>query len=301
MPLAEPEPAGKIEVPDQLRASILMEALPYIRAYQGARVVIKYGGHAMVDPELQTALAQDVALLRFVGVNPVVVHGGGPQIDEHLKRLGVDYRFVDGYRYTDEATLDVARMVLGGRIGKDIAGRLGLAGALALALTGQDGFLIRAERKRLPQTQGAELDIGLVGEPVKINQDLLNHLLDGGVIPVISPVGVDETGQSYNVNADSAAAAVAVALKAARLVLLTDVPGVLDKKGQLISRLTDLEIPALKAEGTVAGGMLPKLASCLKALSGGCQGAAIIDGRVPHAVLLELLTDRGYGTEVVLG
>jgi acetylglutamate kinase len=277
-----------------------MEALPYIRAYQGAKVVVKYGGHAMVDPSLQTALAQDVALLRFVGVNPVVVHGGGPQIDELLNRLGLDFRFVEGYRYTDEAILDVARMVLGGRIGKDIAGRLGLAGAQALALTGQDGFLMRATRKKLLQPDGASLDIGLVGEPELINQELLNHLIKGGVIPVISPVGVDDEGQSYNVNADSAAAAVAVALKAARLILLTDVPGVLDENGQLVSRLKASEIMDLKAKGVVAGGMLPKLSSCLKALAGGCQGAAIIDGRVPHAVLLELLTDRGYGTEVAL-
>jgi acetylglutamate kinase len=291
----------KAEAPDELKAAILMEALPYIRAYQGARVVIKYGGHAMVDPRLQTALAEDVALLRFVGVSPVVGHGGGPQIDELLKKLGVDFRFVEGYRYTDEATLDVARMVLGGRIGKDIAGRLALAGAQALALTGQDSFLIRAERKRLPQTQGEELDIGLVGEPTLVNEPLLSHLLEGGLIPVISPVGVDDDGQSYNINADSAAAAVAAALKAARLLLLTDVPGVMDKKGELVPRLKGSEAQALKEEGVIAGGMLPKLTSCLKALAGGCQGAAIIDGRVPHAVLLELLTDRGSGTEVVLG
>jgi acetylglutamate kinase len=278
-----------------------MEALPYIRAYQGARVVIKYGGHAMIDPKLQTALAQDVALLRYVGVNPVVVHGGGPQIDELLKKLNIDFRFVEGYRYTDEAILDVARMVLGGKVGKDIAGRLSLAGAVALALTGQDGFLIEAKRKTLPQTQGAELDVGLVGEPVSINHELLNHLIEGGIIPVISPIGIDQSGQSYNINADVAASAVAAALKAARLLLITDVPGVLDQDGQLIPRLKVSTISTLKDQGVVAGGMLPKLASCVKALNDGCQGAAIIDGRVPHAVLLELLTNRGSGTEVVLG
>ncbi|MDR1871507.1 MAG: acetylglutamate kinase [Deltaproteobacteria bacterium] len=287
-------------IPDQLRAAILMEALPYIRSYQGAKVVIKYGGHAMVDPALQEALALDVALLRFVGVNPVVVHGGGPQINALLTKLGLESHFVEGLRYTDEPTLDVARMVLGGRIAKDIASRLSLAGAPALALTGQDGLLIEATRKKLPQPQGVELDIGLVGEPTKVNAPLLTHLIEGGIIPVISPIGVDLNGQSYNINADAAAAAVAEALQAARLILLTDVPGVLGKDGQLINRLTAADISALHAEKVIAGGMLPKLTACLNSLKGGCRGAAIIDGRVPHAVLLELLTERGYGTEVVL-
>ncbi|MDR1607756.1 MAG: acetylglutamate kinase [Deltaproteobacteria bacterium] len=289
------------KAPDQLKASILMEALPYIRAYQGARVVIKYGGHAMVDPELQKALALDVALLKFVGVNPVVVHGGGPQIDELLKKLNLNFQFVEGFRYTDEPILDAARMVLGGRIGKDIASRLGLAGAQALALTGQDGFLLKATRKKLPQASGAELDIGLVGEPAGVNAELLTRLIAIGVIPVISPVGLDENGQAYNINADSAAAAVAVALKASRLLLLTDVPGVLDEKKNLIHSLPVSRIQDLREAGVISGGMLPKLAACLTALEGGSQGAAIIDGRVPHAVLLELLTDRGSGTEVVLG
>ncbi|MDR2141450.1 MAG: acetylglutamate kinase [Deltaproteobacteria bacterium] len=300
-PGGDPPSDALARVPDQLWASILIEALPYIRAYQGARVVIKQGGHAMTDPELQRNLALDVALLRFVGVNPVVVHGGGPQIDDLLKKLGLGRQFVEGYRYTDEPTLDVVRMVLGGHLGKDIASQLCQAGAKALALTGQDGRLIQAQRKTLPQASGEELDIGLVGEPTQINRELLEHLFQGGIIPVISPVGVDESGQSYNINADSAAAAVAESLKAARLILMTDVPGVLGPDGRLISRLTASEIEALKKEGAISGGMLPKLASCLKAVKGGCQGAAIIDGRVPHAVLLELLTDHGYGTEVVLG
>jgi acetylglutamate kinase len=295
-----PEPTESLNsVSDQLWASILMEALPYIRAYQGSTVVIKYGGHAMVDPELQKALAKDVALLRFVGINPVVVHGGGPQIDQLLKRLNLEVRFQAGHRYTDVETLNVVRMVLGGHIGKDIAARLTLNGAQAVALTGQDGSLILAQKKIL--TQGDQVvDIGLVGEPVKINSDLLNHLIEGGIIPVISPIGADNFGQSYNINADTAAAAVAVALSAARLILLTDVPGVLDKDGQLITRLAQGEIEALEKSGAISGGMLPKLSSCLKALNGGCQGAAIIDGRVPHAVILELLTDRGYGTEVTV-
>ncbi|MDR1576662.1 MAG: acetylglutamate kinase [Deltaproteobacteria bacterium] len=290
-----------VQAPDQLRAAILMEALPYIRAYQGARVVIKYGGRAMIDPKLQKALALDVALLKFVGVNPVVVHGGGPQIDELLKKLNINSQFVEGYRFTDELTLDVVRMVLGGRIGKDIAARLSLAGAQALALTGQDGSLLKATRKKLAQTSGVELDIGLVGEPTEVNAELLTRLIAIGVIPVISPVGVDDRGQSYNINADSAAAAVAVALKASRLILLTDVPGVLDESQTLIPRILSSQIPLLRQNGIISGGMLPKLSSCLTALNGGCQGAAIIDGRTPHAVLLELLTARGSGTEVALG
>lgn len=253
----------------------------------------------MVEPSLQKALAQDVALLKFVGINPVVVHGGGPQINDLLARLNLESKFVAGHRYTDEQTLEVVRMVLGGHIGKDIAGRLTLAGAKALALTGQDGFLIKAEKKKVRPTESAEpVDIGLVGEPVEVDNYLLKHLIGGGIIPVISPVGVDSSGQSYNINADTAAAAVAVALKAARLILLTDVPGVLDGEQKLVTRLTEKDIRALETKGAISGGMLPKLSSCLMALAGGCRGAAIIDGRVHHAVLLELLTDRGYGTEV---
>ncbi|MDR1394876.1 MAG: acetylglutamate kinase [Deltaproteobacteria bacterium] len=289
-------------VSDKLWVSILIEALPYIRAYQGATVVIKYGGHAMVDPLLQKALAQDAALLHFAGINPVIVHGGGPQIDDLLKRLDLKSHFVEGHRYTDSQTLEAVRMVLGGIIGKDIAGRLSLTGTQALALTGQDSFLIRAEKKRIRRIRAdqtaEEIDIGLVGEPAEVNASLLNHLLEGRIIPVISPIGADSAGQSYNINADTAAAAVAVALKAARFLLLTDVPGVLDENKKLLPRLTSAEIDQLNRKGAISGGMLPKLAACQRALAGGCQGAAVIDGRVPHAVLLELLTDRGYGTEI---
>ena len=289
----------------ETRADLLVEALPYIRSYQGATLVIKYGGHAMVDEPLRDRFAQDVTLLRLVGLNPVVVHGGGPQIDALLERLKIEYRFVEGQRFTDEATMDVVEMVLCGRVGKDVVSRIARAGGQAIGLSGKDAGLIKAVRKRLTKTGEADLppeiiDIGLVGEPTKINVDLIGHLAGGGFIPVIAPVGVDEAGVTYNINADTVAAAVAVALSAARLILLTDVPGVLDAEGKLIERLSESKIAEMRKAGTITGGMLPKLECCLSAIKGGCKSAAIIDGRVPHALLLELFTDQGCGTEVVL-
>ncbi|MDR1676873.1 MAG: acetylglutamate kinase [Deltaproteobacteria bacterium] len=287
------------------RANLLVEALPYIRSYFGSTLVIKYGGHAMVDETLRNKFAQDVSLLRFVGLNPVVVHGGGPQIDELLNRLKIDFHFVDGQRFTDEATMEVVEMVLCGRVGKDIVSRMTRAGGLAVGLSGKDSNLIRAVRKRLakkqPQDISEELvDIGLVGEPVSINTALLDHLTSGGFIPVIAPIGVDENGTTYNINADTVASAVAVALSAARLILLTDVAGVLDKEGRLIERLTESQVQELKRNGGISGGMVPKLDCCLSAVRGGCKSTSIIDGRVPHALLLELFTDNGCGTEIVL-
>jgi acetylglutamate kinase len=290
----------------ETRADLLVEALPYIRDYQGATLVIKYGGHAMVDEALRDRFAQDVALLRLVGLNPVVVHGGGPQIDELLGRLDIKFHFVEGQRFTDAATMDVVEMVLCGRVGKDIVGRIVRAGGAAIGLSGKDAGLVKAVRKRLTKSGLAEdlppeiIDIGLVGEPTRINVDLIRHLSGGGFIPVIAPVGVDDAGVTYNINADTVAAAVAVALSAARLILLTDVPGVLDEAGALVERLTDQRIAEMRRAGTISGGMLPKLDCCLSAIRGGCKSAAIIDGRTPHALLLELFTDHGCGTEVVL-
>ena len=290
----------------ETRADLLVEALPYIRNYQGATLVIKYGGHAMVDEPLRDRFAQDVALLRLVGLNPVVVHGGGPQIDELLERLKIKFHFVEGQRFTDEATMDVVEMVLCGRVGKDVVSRITRAGGQAIGLSGKDAGLIKAVRKRLTksgetsETPPEIIDIGLVGEPTKINVDLIRHLSSGGFIPVIAPVGVDDSGVTYNINADTVAAAVAVALSAARLILLTDVQGVLDSDGKLIERLSEAKISDMRRAGTITGGMLPKLDCCLSAVKGGCKSAAIIDGRVPHALLLELFTDQGCGTEVVL-
>jgi acetylglutamate kinase len=288
------------------RAEVLVEALPYIKNYQGATMVIKYGGHAMIDETLKDAFAQDVALLRFVGFNPVVVHGGGPQIDELLNKLKIDFHFIEGQRFTDEATMNVVEMVLCGRVGKDIVSRITRVGGLAVGLSGKDANLIKAARKRLSKKQASmdlpqeTIDIGLVGEPTVINVNLIRHLTSGGFIPVIAPVGVDENGVTYNINSDTVAASVAVALGAARLILLTDVPGVLGTDGQLIERLTENSVNQMKRAGTVSGGMLPKLDCCLTAIRGGTKSASIIDGRTSHALLLEIFTDKGCGTEIVL-
>jgi acetylglutamate kinase len=259
----------------------------------------------MAEESLRDSFAQDVALLRFVGFNPVVVHGGGPQIDELLNRLKIEFRFVEGQRFTDEATMDVVEMVLCGRVGKDIVNRITRAGGGAIGLSGKDAGLIKAVRKRLTRSAlNVEMpeeiiDMGLVGEPVSINVAVLTHLTSGGFIPVIAPVGVDDAGITYNINADTVAAAVAVAMKAARLILLTDVPGVLDSDNNVIERLGEPQVAELKRTGAISGGMLPKLDCCLSAIRGGCKSTSIIDGRVPHSVLLELFTDKGCGTEIV--
>jgi acetylglutamate kinase len=286
---------------DSVRAEHLIEALPYILAYQGATVVIKFGGHAMVSEPLQDAFAKDVTLLRLLGFRPVVVHGGGPGISRMLKRLNIGSRFVEGLRYTDPETLEVVEMVLAGSIGKDIASRISRAGGSAVGLSGKDAFLIEAVKAPSPRgSDGEEMDVGLVGAPTRINTELLSHLGEGGFIPVIAPVGADREGGSWNVNADTAAAAVAGALKARRLILLTDVEGVLDREGRLVLMLDREGIEGMRAKGLVTGGMIPKLECCLDALEHGCSAASIIDGRVPHALLLELFTHRGCGTEVRL-
>jgi acetylglutamate kinase len=286
---------------DAVRAEHLIEALPYILSYQGATVVIKFGGHAMLSEELQDGFAKDVTLLRLLGFKPVVVHGGGPGISRMLKRLDIGSRFVEGLRYTDPETLEVVEMVLAGSIGKDIAGRITRAGGAAVGLSGKDALLIEARKAAGPRGPGGEeLDVGLVGEPVRVNKALLAHLGEGGFIPVIAPVGSDREGGSWNINADTAAAAVAGELKARRLILLTDVEGVLDGEGNLILELDRARIADLRAGGQVTGGMIPKLECCLEALDNGCSAASIIDGRVPHSLLLEIFTHRGCGTEVKL-
>jgi len=286
------------------RASVLIEALPYIRKYRGATIVIKYGGHAMVDEALKKGFAEDVTLLKYVGFNPIVVHGGGPQINELLARLNIQSHFVEGQRFTDQATMEVVEMVLSGRIGKEIVSLINSFGGRAVGLSGKDAQVIKAKRKTLIRQVETDLppeilDIGLVGEPTVVNTEFLNYLAASDVIPVISPVGVGRNGETFNINADTVAGAVAGAMKAEKLMLLTDVEGVLDKEKKLIPQIKIPEIGALKSGGIISGGMIPKLDCCVKAVEDGCRGAYIVDGRRSHAILLELFTDEGCGTEVV--
>jgi acetylglutamate kinase len=285
------------------QASVLIEALPYIRKFRGATMVIKYGGHAMVDEGLKKGFAEDVTLLKYVGFNPVVVHGGGPQINDLLGRLDIKSHFVEGQRFTDQATMDVVEMVLSGQVGKEIVSLINSVGGRAVGLSGKDAQIIKARRKKLTRPSRADLppeilDIGLVGEPTRINTEFLGYLGASDVIPVIAPVGVGLHGETYNINADAVAGAVAGALKAEKLILLTDVEGVLDQAKKLIPRLRLADLPALKRDGVISGGMIPKLECCEKAVKSGCGGAYILDGRRSHALLLELFTDEGCGTEV---
>ncbi|MDR2350203.1 MAG: acetylglutamate kinase [Deltaproteobacteria bacterium] len=301
---------GKAGPGDRERAEQLTEALPYILDYRGETVVIKFGGHAMLSDSLKNDFAKDVTLLGLLGLKPVIVHGGGPDINLMLDKLGIESRFVSGLRYTDEATMAVVEMVLGGKIGKDLAGRVSLAGGNAVSLSGKDSRLIEAKKTILfpdPDFPGGPgepgepieaVDPGLVGTPVAINTVLLDKLGEAGFIPIISPVGTDANGVTYNVNADTAAAAVAVGMKARRLILLTDVPGVLDERGELIGTLTPERLKKLKENKVIAGGMIPKIECCREALANGCGAASIIDGRVPHSILLELFTRKGSGTEI---
>ena len=285
------------------RARILVEALPYLREFAKKYIVIKYGGHAMEDPELRHSFAQDIVLLEAVDIHPIVVHGGGPQIDQMLDRMGVKATFVDGMRVTDDETMDVVEMVLGGKVNKDIVSLINREGGKAVGLSGKDGSLIiaRPYQKPLPagEPRPSELiDLGHVGEVEKVNVEFLRGLRGQEIIPVIAPVGVDANGRTYNINADLVAGAVAAALKAEKRILLTDVAGVLDGKGQLISSLHVGEVGALKSSGVVKSGMIPKLDCCVEALKGEVHKAHILDGRLPHAVLLELFTDAGVGTEI---
>ncbi|HTN49358.1 MAG TPA: acetylglutamate kinase [Burkholderiaceae bacterium] len=282
------------------KAEILAQALPYIRKYHGKTLVIKYGGNAMTDPALQQDFAEDVVLLKLVGMNPVVVHGGGPQIDEALERVGKKSTFVQGMRVTDAETMEVVEWVLAGEVQGELVMLINAFGGQAVGLTGKDGGLIRARRLRMPDKDdpAKSHDIGQVGEIEAINPAVVKALQDDAFIPVISPIGFGEDGLSYNINADLVAGKIAEILKAEKLVMLTNTPGVLDKSGRLLTGLTAREIDDLFADGTISGGMLPKLSSALEAARSGVNAVHIIDGRVDHCLLLEILTDQGVGTMI---
>ena len=284
-----------------LKAETLVEALPYLQRYAGKTFVVKYGGHAMGDPELARDFAEDVVLLKAVGINPVVVHGGGPQIGAMLKKLGVESTFVDGLRVTDKATAEIAEMVLSGSINKELVGWIAGAGGKALGISGKDGGLVIASKvTRTTKDPGSNieqvLDLGFVGEPQSVDTSIIETASAAGMIPVIAPIAPGADGETYNINADTMAGAIAAALGAARLFLLTDVAGVLDKDGQLLTDLQPGDIARLQAEGAITGGMIPKLETCIHAVEAGCEAAVVLDGRVPHAMLLEIFTERGAGT-----
>lgn len=283
------------------KAATLTEALPFMRRYAGRSFVVKYGGHAMGDPALKASFARDIALLKQIGVHPVVVHGGGPQIGAMLKKLGVGTEFVDGLRVTDQATVDVVEMVLAGSVNKEVVRDINAAGGTAVGICGKDGDLIRATKlvrtKRDPDSNIEKvLDLGFVGEPSFVNPRVLTAMEASGIIPVIAPIGMGENGETYNINGDTAAGAVASAVGATRFMLLTDVPGVLDKNKQLIPELTPARARELITDGTISGGMIPKVETCIHAVESGVDGAVILDGRVEHAVLMEMFTDSGAGT-----
>ncbi len=280
------------------RAQVLAEALPYIQRFHGKTIVIKYGGNAMTDETLKASFARDVVLLKLVGFNPVVVHGGGPQIDELLKRVGKKGEFVQGMRVTDAETMDLVEMVLGGQVNKEIVELINHAGGKAVGLTGQDGGLIRAKKMTIPSRENPaeRIDIGHVGEIESIDPDVIRTLTQSGFIPVLAPIGSGKHGETYNINADLVAGKVAEVLKAEKLVLLTNTPGVLDKDGNLLTGLTAKKIDELFADGTISGGMLPKISSALDAAKNGVNSVHIIDGRVDHCLLLEILTNEGVGT-----
>lgn len=283
------------------QARILAHALPFMRRYSGSTVVVKYGGHAMGEERLAAAFGRDIAALKQVGVKPIVVHGGGPQISAMLKRLALPSTFVDGLRVTDARMVEVVEMVLAGTVNKQVAGLITRAGALAVGICGKDGGLIRARKlrrtRRDPQSNIEQvLDLGFVGEPAAIDVRVIDALSGAGLVPVIAPVGMDEEGQTYNINADTVAGAVAGALGADRFLLLTDVTGVLDREGRLVPEMTVAEAEAGIAGGSITGGMLPKIETCIQALKAGVKAVTIMDGRVPHACLLELFTEGGVGT-----
>jgi acetylglutamate kinase len=285
----------------QEQAKILAQALPYLRRYAGATIVIKYGGHAMGEEHLANMFGRDIALLKQVGVNPVVVHGGGPQINSMLKRLAITSTFIDGLRVTDAAMVEVVEMVLAGTVNKMVAGLINKAGALAVGICGKDGGLIRARKlSRTIRDPGSRiekvLDLGFVGEPEHVDVRVIHALTGAGLIPVIAPVGVGEDGQTYNINADTVAGAIAGALGASRLLMLTDVPGVLDAEKKLIPEMTIADVQAGIAGGFITGGMIPKVENCVDAVRRGVKGAVILDGRQPHACLLELFIEGGHGT-----
>ncbi len=282
------------------RAGVLAQALPYIRKYHGRTMVIKYGGNAMTDPALQAAFAEDVVLLKLVGINPVVVHGGGPQIETLLQRLGKKGEFVQGMRVTDPETMEVVEWVLAGEVQQDIVGLINQAGGKAVGLTGRDGAMIRARKLRLADTKdpSREHDVGQVGDIIGIDPAVVKALQDDQFIPVVSPIGFGEQNESYNINADVVAAKLATVLQAEKLLMLTNIRGVLDKEGQLLSELTPRRIDELVDDGTISGGMIPKIAGALDAARSGVNAVHIIDGRVPHALLLEVLGNEPFGTMI---
>ena len=282
------------------KAEILAQALPYIRKFHGKTMVIKYGGNAMTDPALQQAFAEDVVLLKLVGINPVVVHGGGPQIEGLLKRLGKKGEFIQGMRVTDAETMEVVEWVLGGEVQQDIVGLINQAGGKAVGLTGRDGGMIRAQKLKMLDNAdpSIEHDVGQVGDIVSIDPSVVKALQDDAFIPVISPIGFGEANESYNINADVVAAKLATVLKAEKLLMLTNISGVLNKSGELLTDLTARRIDELFADGTISGGMLPKISGALDAAKSGVNAVHIVDGRVPHVLLLEILTDQAFGTMI---
>ncbi len=285
------------------KAETLTEALPYLQRYAGKTFVVKYGGHAMGDPERQRDFAEDMVLLKAVGINPVVVHGGGPQIGAMLKRLGVESQFVNGLRVTDRETAQIAEMVLAGSINKEIVSWISAAGGRAVGISGKDAGLVVAEKiqgREADPLQGIErhVDLGFVGEPVAVDPRLIESLCADGIIPVIAPVAIGLDGHTYNINADTMAGAIAARLGASRFFLLTDVAGVLDKQGELMTDLNPARIAELRSDGTISGGMIPKLETCVNAVEAGVDAAVILDGRVPHGMLLEIFTKQGAGTLV---
>jgi len=286
------------------KAAVLIEALPYMRRFQGQTIVIKYGGHAMKDEALKQGFAQDVVLLKYLGLQPVVVHGGGPQISQTLQRMGIESRFINGMRVTDGETMNVVEMVLVGKVNKEIVSLINAAGGRAVGLSGKDGQLLQAAKMHLYRPRGDEeppeiIDIGMVGEVTRVNTGIIETLRASDFIPVIAPVGVGAAGETYNINADLVAAHIAGALKAVKLILLTDVAGVLDPEGRVLSTLTRSEVLDGLDQEIITGGMIPKVNCCLEALQAGVGKAHIIDGRMPHSVLLEIFTDKGIGTEIV--
>ena len=285
-------------------AQVLSEALPYIQKFAGRTIVVKYGGNAMIDDALKASFARDIVLMQAVGMRPIVVHGGGPQIGELLERLNIESRFVDGMRVTTEETMDVVEMVLGGLVNKEIVSLLNLAGGRAMGLTGKDGQLIRAKQLKIerksPELEAPEIiDIGHVGQVESIDTRVLTMLTENDVIPVVAPIGVGPKGESYNINADLVAGKLAEVLNAEKLMLLTNTGGVLDQTGQVVTGLISDEVRALIDNGTISGGMLPKVACALSAVNAGVNSAHIVDGRVPHSVLLEIFTDQGVGTQIL--
>lgn len=285
------------------KANILMESLPYIKRFTDKTIVIKYGGNAMVEEHLKESFAKDIILMKYIGINPVVVHGGGPQIGSVMEKMGLESRFVRGMRVTDSATMDVVEMVLGGRVNKEIVANINRHGGRAVGLTGKDGDLIRARKMEMktvnPDTLTPEIiDIGHVGEVESVHPEIIQALEQNNFIPVIAPVGVGEAGETYNINADLVAGQVAAALKAEKLILLTDIEGVKDKSGELITNIDVSEVQGLIDDETISGGMIPKVTCCLDAVLAGVRKAHIVDGRIEHACLLEIFTDKGIGTEV---